>query len=151
MHLDSLYSSIFSNHQSSSVHHGVAAEHSFEVNPFAPADNEPFVNSFAPDPSFEASSSGEITIAESNHSSSTSMNISEKRTDSYIDWSILLGTLLDLYPPEISLLPMPCGASIIMYCRKSNRKTSNLLSLKIVGLRPCKKKSLNLIDYKYGN
>ncbi|GJU80950.1 hypothetical protein Tco_1283315 [Tanacetum coccineum] len=97
MHLDSLYSSIFSNHQSSSVHHGVAVEHSFEVNPFAPADNEPFVNTFAPDPSSKASSSGEITIAESNHSSSTSMNISEKRTDSYIDWSILLGTLLDLY------------------------------------------------------
>ncbi|GJX39952.1 copia protein [Tanacetum coccineum] len=47
-----------SNHQSSTVHHGVAAEHSFKVNPFAPADNEPFVNSFAPDPSFEASSSG---------------------------------------------------------------------------------------------
>ncbi|GJY55100.1 hypothetical protein Tco_0446764, partial [Tanacetum coccineum] len=57
-----------SDHQSSIVHHGVTTEHSFEVNPFAPADNEPFVNSFAPDPSSEASSSGEITIAESNHS-----------------------------------------------------------------------------------
>ncbi|GJW01454.1 hypothetical protein Tco_1556705 [Tanacetum coccineum] len=43
---------------------------------------------------------------------------------------------------------MPCGASIILYCRKSNRKTSNLLSLKIVGLRPCKMKSMNLIDSK---
>ncbi|GKE60463.1 retrovirus-related pol polyprotein from transposon TNT 1-94 [Tanacetum coccineum] len=41
---------------------------------------------------------------------------------------------------------MPCGASIILYYRKSNRKTSNLLSLKIAGLRPCKKKSMNLID-----
>ncbi|GJV11986.1 retrovirus-related pol polyprotein from transposon TNT 1-94 [Tanacetum coccineum] len=56
------------DHQSFSVHHGVAAEHSFEVNPFALADNEPFVNIFALDPSSEASSSGEITIAESNQS-----------------------------------------------------------------------------------
>ncbi|GJR04496.1 retrovirus-related pol polyprotein from transposon TNT 1-94 [Tanacetum coccineum] len=30
--------------QSSSVHHGVATEHSFEVNPFAETDHEPFVN-----------------------------------------------------------------------------------------------------------
>ncbi|GJZ99265.1 hypothetical protein Tco_0671816 [Tanacetum coccineum] len=57
-----------SDHQSSSVHYGVAAEHSVEVNPFAPADNEPFVNIFSPDPNSEASSSGEITLAESNQS-----------------------------------------------------------------------------------
>ncbi|GJW42199.1 hypothetical protein Tco_0070998 [Tanacetum coccineum] len=56
------------DHQSSFVHHGVAAGHSFEVNPLAPANNEPFVNIFAPDLSSEASSSGEITIAESNQS-----------------------------------------------------------------------------------
>ncbi|GJT58600.1 hypothetical protein Tco_1002133 [Tanacetum coccineum] len=43
-----------SDHQSSSVHQGVAADHSFEVNPFAPANHEPFVNVFAPDPSSEA-------------------------------------------------------------------------------------------------
>ncbi|GJV26919.1 retrovirus-related pol polyprotein from transposon TNT 1-94 [Tanacetum coccineum] len=30
--------------QSSSVHHGVATEHSFEVNPFAETEHEPFVN-----------------------------------------------------------------------------------------------------------
>ncbi|GKE05199.1 retrovirus-related pol polyprotein from transposon TNT 1-94 [Tanacetum coccineum] len=44
-------------HQSSSVHHGVATEHSFEVNPFAATKHEPFVNVFAPDPNSEASSS----------------------------------------------------------------------------------------------
>ncbi|GJT00550.1 ribonuclease H-like domain-containing protein [Tanacetum coccineum] len=31
-------------HQSSSVHYGVATEHSFEVNPFAATEHEPFVN-----------------------------------------------------------------------------------------------------------
>ncbi|GJW50756.1 retrovirus-related pol polyprotein from transposon TNT 1-94 [Tanacetum coccineum] len=47
-------------HQSSSVHHGVATEHSFEVNPFTATEHEPFVNMFALDPYSEASSSGEL-------------------------------------------------------------------------------------------
>ncbi|GKD38297.1 integrase, catalytic region, zinc finger, CCHC-type containing protein, partial [Tanacetum coccineum] len=38
-----------SNHQSFLVHQGVVAEHSFEVNPFAVTDPEPFVNVFASD------------------------------------------------------------------------------------------------------
>ncbi|GJR63991.1 copia protein [Tanacetum coccineum] len=46
-----------SDHQSSSVHHGVAAEQSFKVNPFSAADPEPFVNVFAPDSNSKASSS----------------------------------------------------------------------------------------------
>ncbi|GJU26340.1 retrovirus-related pol polyprotein from transposon TNT 1-94 [Tanacetum coccineum] len=70
------------DHQSSSVHHGVAAENSFEVNPFAPANIEPFVNTFAPDPSSEASSSGEFTIAESNQSNQTHEHL-RKWIDSY--------------------------------------------------------------------
>ncbi|GJZ06431.1 hypothetical protein Tco_0540224 [Tanacetum coccineum] len=47
-----------SAHQSSSVHHSAATEHSFEVNPFAATEHEPFVNVFVPDPNSEASSSG---------------------------------------------------------------------------------------------
>ncbi|GKE93717.1 hypothetical protein Tco_1574812 [Tanacetum coccineum] len=54
------------DYQSSSVHQGVAAEHSFEVNPFAVADPEPFVNVFAPNHNSEASSSEVITRTESN-------------------------------------------------------------------------------------
>ncbi|GKC43308.1 retrovirus-related pol polyprotein from transposon TNT 1-94, partial [Tanacetum coccineum] len=54
------------DHQSSSVHQGVAAEHSFKVNPFAVADPEPFVNVFALDHNYEASSSGVIARTESN-------------------------------------------------------------------------------------
>ncbi|GJZ81882.1 retrovirus-related pol polyprotein from transposon TNT 1-94 [Tanacetum coccineum] len=60
------HSPLSSSHKSSSVHQGVAVDHSFEVNPFAPADHEPFVNVFAPDPSSKASSSGEISIAKPN-------------------------------------------------------------------------------------
>nr|GEU46543.1 retrotransposon-related protein [Tanacetum cinerariifolium] len=46
-----------SDHQSSSVHHSIADDHSLKVSPFALADNEPFVNIFAPDPSSKVFSS----------------------------------------------------------------------------------------------
>ncbi|GJT15231.1 retrovirus-related pol polyprotein from transposon TNT 1-94 [Tanacetum coccineum] len=71
-----------SDHQSSLVHHGVAADHSLEVNLFAPTDNEPFVNIFAPDPSSEASSSKEIMIVESNQSIQPREHL-QKWTDSH--------------------------------------------------------------------
>ncbi|GJR69146.1 retrovirus-related pol polyprotein from transposon TNT 1-94 [Tanacetum coccineum] len=71
-----------SAHQSSSVHHGVATEHSFEVNPFAATEHEPFVNVFAPDPNSEASSSGIITITTPNQSTQPHEHL-RKWTDSH--------------------------------------------------------------------
>ncbi|GJW77573.1 integrase, catalytic region, zinc finger, CCHC-type containing protein [Tanacetum coccineum] len=55
-------------YQSSSVHYGVTTEHSFEVNLFAATKHEPFVNVFAPDPNYEASSFGTLTIPTPNQS-----------------------------------------------------------------------------------
>nr|GEV86897.1 integrase, catalytic region, zinc finger, CCHC-type, peptidase aspartic, catalytic [Tanacetum cinerariifolium] len=50
--------------QSLVSHHGVAAgSTSIEDNPFAHVDNDPFVNVFAPKPSFEASSSEDESFA----------------------------------------------------------------------------------------
>ncbi|GKD72219.1 retrovirus-related pol polyprotein from transposon TNT 1-94, partial [Tanacetum coccineum] len=47
--------------QSPSLHQGVAAESSLmEENPFAPVDNDPFINIFAPEPTSEASLSGDV-------------------------------------------------------------------------------------------
>ncbi|GJX54770.1 retrovirus-related pol polyprotein from transposon TNT 1-94 [Tanacetum coccineum] len=71
-----------SAHQSSSVHHGVATEHSFEVNPFAATEHEPFVNVFAPDPNSEASSSRTITITTPNQSTQPHEHL-RKWTDSH--------------------------------------------------------------------
>ncbi|GKD56494.1 hypothetical protein Tco_1289881, partial [Tanacetum coccineum] len=52
--------------QSPSLHQGVAAESTIrEDNPFAPVDNDSFINVFALEPSFEASSSGDLSSAES--------------------------------------------------------------------------------------
>ncbi|GJZ98931.1 retrovirus-related pol polyprotein from transposon TNT 1-94 [Tanacetum coccineum] len=54
--------------QSLSLHQGVAAESPImEANPLAPVDNDPFINVFAPKPSFEASSFGDVSSAESTY------------------------------------------------------------------------------------
>nr|GEU74990.1 hypothetical protein [Tanacetum cinerariifolium] len=71
-----------SDHQYYSVHHGVAADHSLEVNPFALVDNEPFVNIFAPNRRSEVSSSEEISIADSNQSTQPYEHL-RKWTDSH--------------------------------------------------------------------
>nr|GEW40935.1 RNA-directed DNA polymerase, eukaryota, reverse transcriptase zinc-binding domain protein [Tanacetum cinerariifolium] len=61
------------SHSSSSLevqppisHQGVAVGPTFEDNPFAQADNDPFVNPFAPEPSSKESSSGDVSTAVSN-------------------------------------------------------------------------------------
>nr|GFD61596.1 hypothetical protein [Tanacetum cinerariifolium] len=56
----SLISSL--DHQSTLVQHGVAAEQSTEANLSTATDPVPFVNVFAPDLNFEASSSEVNTI-----------------------------------------------------------------------------------------
>ncbi|GJV27289.1 integrase, catalytic region, zinc finger, CCHC-type containing protein [Tanacetum coccineum] len=54
--------------QSPSSHKGVTAGSTiFEDNHFAPIDNNPFVNVFALEPSSEASSSGDVSSADSTH------------------------------------------------------------------------------------
>ncbi|GJZ72475.1 retrovirus-related pol polyprotein from transposon TNT 1-94, partial [Tanacetum coccineum] len=47
-------------------HQGIADGPTFKDNPFAQAEDNPFVNVFAPEPSSEASSSGDVSSAESN-------------------------------------------------------------------------------------
>ncbi|GJW80070.1 hypothetical protein Tco_0144045 [Tanacetum coccineum] len=58
--------------QSPSLHQGVAAESTImEDNPFAPIDNDHFINVFAPEPRSEASSSGDLSSTESSYVSQT--------------------------------------------------------------------------------
>ncbi|GKC06478.1 hypothetical protein Tco_0998088 [Tanacetum coccineum] len=70
------------DHQSSSVHQGVAVEHLFEVNPFVAADPKPFVNVFAPDHNSQASSSRVIARTESNQTTQPHEHL-QKLTTSY--------------------------------------------------------------------
>ncbi|GJX27713.1 retrovirus-related pol polyprotein from transposon TNT 1-94 [Tanacetum coccineum] len=54
--------------QSLSLQQGVTAKSTImEENPFAPVNNDPFINVFALEPSSEASSSGDVCSAESTH------------------------------------------------------------------------------------
>ncbi|GJS18210.1 hypothetical protein Tco_0412682 [Tanacetum coccineum] len=58
--------------QSLSLHQGVVADSTLmEDNPFAPADNHPFINVFALKSSSEASSFGDLSSAESPYVSQT--------------------------------------------------------------------------------
>ncbi|GKF52195.1 hypothetical protein Tco_0148662 [Tanacetum coccineum] len=58
--------------QSPTPQQGVAAGSTIiEDYPFAPVDNDPFVNMFAPEPSSEASSSGDVSSVESTHVTQT--------------------------------------------------------------------------------
>ncbi|GKD63998.1 retrovirus-related pol polyprotein from transposon TNT 1-94, partial [Tanacetum coccineum] len=58
--------------QSLSSHKGVIADSTLmEDNPFAPVDNHPFINVFAPEPSSEASSSRDLSSTESPYASQT--------------------------------------------------------------------------------
>ncbi|GJT50330.1 hypothetical protein Tco_0976487 [Tanacetum coccineum] len=58
--------------QSLSLQQGIAAKSTIiEDNPLAPVDNDPFVNVFAPEPSSEALSSGDVSLAESTYVTQT--------------------------------------------------------------------------------
>nr|GEZ31405.1 integrase, catalytic region, zinc finger, CCHC-type, peptidase aspartic, catalytic [Tanacetum cinerariifolium] len=50
------------------VHQGVVVDDTLVVNPFDPMDDVPFVNIFTLDPSSEATSSGEVSLADPNQS-----------------------------------------------------------------------------------
>ncbi|GKC61083.1 retrovirus-related pol polyprotein from transposon TNT 1-94 [Tanacetum coccineum] len=83
--------------QSPSLHQGVVAESTLmENNPFAPVDNDPFINVFAPEPSFEALSSGDLSSAESPYVTQRLQHLGKWSKDHPLDNIIGLGR----YPPE---------------------------------------------------
>ncbi|GKD22169.1 hypothetical protein Tco_1223872, partial [Tanacetum coccineum] len=72
--------------QSLSLHQGVVADSTLmEDNPFAPVDNHPFINVFAPEPSSEASSSGDLSSAESPYVSQTLHHLGKWSKDHPLD------------------------------------------------------------------
>ncbi|GKC76870.1 hypothetical protein Tco_1127644 [Tanacetum coccineum] len=73
--------------QSLSLHQGVAAGSTIiKDNPFAPVDNNPFVNVFTPEPSSEASSSsGDVSSADSTHVSQPHHHLGKWSKDHPLD------------------------------------------------------------------
>ncbi|GJX36775.1 retrovirus-related pol polyprotein from transposon TNT 1-94 [Tanacetum coccineum] len=69
-----------------SLHQGIAVESTLiEDNPFAHVDNNPFINVFAPEPSSEASSSGDFSSTESPSVSQTLHHIGKWSKDHPLD------------------------------------------------------------------
>nr|GFC01179.1 retrovirus-related Pol polyprotein from transposon TNT 1-94 [Tanacetum cinerariifolium] len=65
---------------------GVAAEYTLMGNnPVAPVDNNPFINVFAPEPSSDASSSGDVSSTESTYVSQTHHHLSKWSKDHPLD------------------------------------------------------------------
>ncbi|GJX93470.1 retrovirus-related pol polyprotein from transposon TNT 1-94 [Tanacetum coccineum] len=80
------HSSSSSALQSPSLHQGVAVESTLmEDNPFAPIDNHPFINVFALKPNSEASSSGDLSLAESPYVSQTLHHLRKLSKDHPLD------------------------------------------------------------------
>nr|GFB64041.1 retrovirus-related Pol polyprotein from transposon TNT 1-94 [Tanacetum cinerariifolium] len=72
--------------QSYSLHQGMAAESTvMEDNPVAPVDNTPFINVFASEPNYEASSSEDISSTESTYISQTLHHLNKWSKDHPLD------------------------------------------------------------------
>ncbi|GJY71748.1 hypothetical protein Tco_0475451 [Tanacetum coccineum] len=80
------HSSSSSALQSPSFQQGVAAiSTSMEDNPLSPVDNDPFVNVFSPEPSSEASSSRDVSSAESTYVTQTPHHLGKWSKDHLLD------------------------------------------------------------------
>ncbi|GJR10436.1 copia protein [Tanacetum coccineum] len=80
------HSSSSSALQSQSLHQGITDESTLmENNPFAPVDNDPFINIFALEPSFEASSSRDLSSAESPYVTQTLQHLGKWSKDQPLD------------------------------------------------------------------
>ncbi|GJR04246.1 retrovirus-related pol polyprotein from transposon TNT 1-94 [Tanacetum coccineum] len=126
---------------------GVAAGPTIEDNPFAQTDNDPFVNMFAPEPSSDESSSGDVSYVESTQVVHPHTHLEKWSKDHPLD------NVIDIPSHLVSTRKqqMPCGAITILYCQKLNKKMLRLVWMKLAGLKLCKKKFTNLIDFKYEN
>ncbi|GJT19172.1 retrovirus-related pol polyprotein from transposon TNT 1-94 [Tanacetum coccineum] len=72
--------------QSPSIHQGIAAESTLlEENTFAPVNNDLFINIFALEPSSEASSSGDVSSAESTYVTQTLHHLEKWSKDHPLD------------------------------------------------------------------
>nr|GEX53159.1 hypothetical protein [Tanacetum cinerariifolium] len=80
------HSPSYSSLQSPCSHQGVAVGSTIiEDNPFAPVNNDPFINVFALKPSSEASSSGDVSLAESTHVTQPHHHLRKWRKDHPVD------------------------------------------------------------------
>ncbi|GJV06035.1 retrovirus-related pol polyprotein from transposon TNT 1-94 [Tanacetum coccineum] len=90
-----------------------------EDNPFAHVDNDSFINVFASEPSSKASSSGDLSSAESPYITQT-LHLRKWRKDHPLD--NIIGNPSRPVSHQIQLQPMPYGACIICTVQKLKPK-----------------------------
>nr|GEX37736.1 hypothetical protein [Tanacetum cinerariifolium] len=91
--------------QSPNSHQGVTARSTIiEVNPFAPVDNDPFVNVFALEPSSEASSFEDVRSAESTHVTQPHHHLGKWIKDHPLDNIIGNPSRPELVPPDCVMI-----------------------------------------------
>nr|GEV36915.1 retrovirus-related Pol polyprotein from transposon TNT 1-94 [Tanacetum cinerariifolium] len=101
------HSSLSSELQPPISHQGVAVVSTIiEDNPFAHADNDPFVNVFAPKHSSEASSSRDASLANPPMLLNHIIILKNEARITRLTKSLVIP--LGRYPPENNLQPMPC-------------------------------------------
>nr|GEU47965.1 integrase, catalytic region, zinc finger, CCHC-type, peptidase aspartic, catalytic [Tanacetum cinerariifolium] len=125
----------------------VAARPAIKDNTVAQTEDNPFVNVFALEPSSEESSSGDVSLAESNQVIQPHNHLRKWSKDHRMN--NVIGNPSRLVSTRKQLATMPCGAFIILYFQKSNPRMSRLPWMKLAGLKLCKKKFTNLIVFKY--
>ncbi|GJR52071.1 retrovirus-related pol polyprotein from transposon TNT 1-94 [Tanacetum coccineum] len=92
-------------------HQGVAAGSAIiEDNPFTRASNDPFVNVFTPEPSSEASSSGDVCSAESTHVTQPRHHLRKWCKDH--PFENVIGNSSRSVSIKKNLQPIPCGACL---------------------------------------
>ncbi|GKF89274.1 hypothetical protein Tco_0263237, partial [Tanacetum coccineum] len=139
-----------SAHQSSSIHHGVETEHSFELNPFDATEHEPFVNVFTPYPNSEASSSGVITITVPYQSTQPHKHL-QKWTNSHPLDNIIGNPSRPVSTrKQLATNALWCFYNSVL-SKVEQKNFKSLLLLKTASFKSCKMKSMNLIDWTYGN
>ncbi|GJZ01242.1 retrovirus-related pol polyprotein from transposon TNT 1-94 [Tanacetum coccineum] len=113
--------------QSLSLHQGVVA-------PFPPVDNDPFVNVFALEPSSKASSSEDLSSAESPYVTQTLHHLGKWSKD-HAGIIIICNPLSVRYPPKNNWQSRCLVVACINFCtvKSENQRTSNCNNWKITG------------------
>ncbi|GKD25405.1 copia protein [Tanacetum coccineum] len=117
--------------QSLSLHQGVAAESTLmEDNPFASVDKHPFINVFAPEPSSEASSSRDLSSAESPYVSQTLHHIGKWSKDYSLD--NIIGNPFRLgIDFEESFAPVACIEAIHIFIANAASKNMTIYQMDV--------------------
>ncbi|GJX16394.1 retrovirus-related pol polyprotein from transposon TNT 1-94 [Tanacetum coccineum] len=136
--------------QSPSLRQGVAAKSTIiEDNPFAPVDNNPFINVFALEPSSDASLSEDLCLAESPYVSQTLYHLGKWSKDHLLDNIIGNPSRLVSTKKQLATDAVWCLYNSVL--SKFEPKNFKSAITEDCWFQAMQIRFTNLIDFKYGN